>query len=129
MMGDRNGNTTPLRFPIDVTDGWPPVAVETLPFERRGDEYEALAAPLFVRELSVGDRISAKVSGDGSVATWRHTYRSDRTTIWLLRLQRTDQIEITLSDLRAINCNTVGLGSAGTYSVDVPASVPWLSLT
>ena len=123
-MPNLSSHSVSLKFPLDVEEGWPPVAVESLPFERDGDEYQALTAPLFVKDLSVGDRISATVDADGSVVSWQHTYRSDRTTIWLLRLRQTDQVDDVLSALRAIDCNTVGLDSVGSYSVDVPGSVP-----
>jgi hypothetical protein len=115
--------TTSLKFSLQVEDGWPPVAVESLPFERRGEDYEALFAPLFVKNLSVGDRIAVTVDDDDSVVSWQHTHRSSRTTIWLLRLRQTNEIAAALSNLRSIGCNTVGLDSVGSYAIDIPDSV------
>jgi hypothetical protein len=113
-----------LKFPLDVEDGWPPAGVESLPVEVRDGEYEILDAPLYIKDVSVGDRIAATLGDDGLVSSWRHIGRSDRTTIWLLRLRQTDSIAPALSKLRSIGCNTVSMDALGSYAVDVPRSVP-----
>ena len=112
-----------LKFPLQVVEGWPPVAVESLPFEKTVDGLRVLVPPLFIKDLSVGDIISAQKGEEDLVELWRHVRRSNRTTIWLLRLRQTHQIEKVLSELRALGCDTVGLESAGCYSVDVPECV------
>jgi hypothetical protein len=85
----------------------------------------ALVSPLFVRDLSVGDVIEATLDDDGHrVESWRHVSRSGRTTIWLLRMQPSVTINKVLEQLRGMGCNTVSLEDLGTYSVDVPESVP-----
>jgi hypothetical protein len=110
-------------FPLQVEDGWPPVAVEGLPFEQTADGFRVLVAPLFVKNLSVGDVISIETEADDLVKSWHHVIRSKRTTIWILRLQDSNQIAAALTELRALGCNSVGLDSAGSYSVDVPEKV------
>jgi hypothetical protein len=110
---------------LDVEDGWPPVAVESLPFQVAPDGYVALVSPLFVRDLSVGDVIDATLDAGGKrVESWHHVVRSGRSTIWLLRLDRSNTIDAVLTRLRGLGCNTVTFEQAGTYSVDVPESVP-----
>ena len=118
-----NSDQTALGFPLEVKDGWPPVALESLPFERTAQGHIALAAPLFVKDLSVGDVIRVTLRDDGAVGSWEHVFRSSRTTIWLLRLKQPNAIEATLSALRALGCNTVGSEELGSYAIDVPEDV------
>lgn len=114
-----------LVFPLDVEDGWPPVAAESLPFRVTPDGYLAVAPPLFVKDLSVDDIIDVTFEADSHrVLTWRHVARSGRTTIRLLRLRRSGTINGVLAELRTLGCNTVGLEEAGAYAVDVPETVP-----
>jgi hypothetical protein len=114
----------PLVFPLEVDDGWPPAAVESLPFQKTPDGLLALVAPLFVKDLSVGDLIEAELGPERQVESWRHLARSGHTTIWLLRQARTGSIGPVLARLRQLGCATVSLEDAGAYSVDVPESVP-----
>jgi len=115
--------TVVLKFPLQVEDGWPPVAVEALPFEPTDRGYRALVAPLFVKDLSVGDIILATLEDDNLVDSWSHVQRSGRTTVWLLRQTKTNQIDPALAALRALGCNSVRLDSAGCYAIDVPETV------
>lgn len=113
-----------LNFPLNVEDGWPPVAAECLPFKVTPDGYVALSPPLFVKDLSVGDVINATLDAeDYRVTSWRHVTKSGHTTVWLLRIRRTNTIEAVLLELRDLGCNTVELKEAGVYSVDVPELV------
>lgn len=111
-----------LSFPLEDEDGWPPVSVECLPFRKVGDDYEVLDAPLFIKDMSVGDILSVTLEAD-LVSAWRHVKRSDRSTFWLGRLQTTDQIDIVLGELRELGCNTAGGPALGTYAIDVPGTV------
>lgn len=113
-----------LQFPLEVVEDWPPVALESIPFERRTGGYLALAAPLFVKDLSVGDLIAPKLDNEVKVLTWTHVARSKNTTVWLLRLRKSDAISNALSSLRALGCNTVEFEAGGSYSIDVPGLVP-----
>jgi hypothetical protein len=113
-----------LSFNLDVQDGWPPVAVESLPFRKTGNCYLALSAPLFVKDLSADDLISVRFSENLTVTDWKHISRSGRTTIWLLRLKRPNNIEHVLSQLRELGCSTSGTDTLGSYAIDVPVNVP-----
>lgn len=125
MASKENKRVVSLKFALEVEDGWPPVSVESLPFEMKStEEYLLLKPPLFVKDLSVGDVISAlKFNQDGSLISWQHTVRSARTTVWLLRLKQTDEIKRALDSLRKLGCNTVGLDLVGCYSIDVPDTI------
>lgn len=113
-----------LKFSLDVEDGWPPVAVESLPFRVRSDGYQLLTVPLFVKDLSVGDVIAVVEQANDLVLAWRHVHRSKNTTIWLLRLGPTDQIKTVLTEVRELGCNTSTFDSGGSFAIDLPASVP-----
>jgi Domain of unknown function (DUF4265) len=112
-----------LSFPLKVEDGWPPVAVECLPFEKTSEGYRALVSPLFVEDLSVDDMIKADVDDEHQVNSWTHIHRSNRTTIWLLRLKTPNQIEDVLSRLQELGCNSGRFETGGCYTIDVPAVV------
>lgn len=118
--------TVSLGFVLEIEDGWPPVAVESLPFATGlvVEEYRLTKPPLFVKDLSVDDLIAVnEFDLEGNVVSWRHIVRSQRTTIWLLRLRQTEDIKRALSELRELGCNTVGLDSVGCYSIDVPENL------
>jgi hypothetical protein len=111
-----------LLFTLHVTDDWPPVAIEAISCTTQDDGYKINAAPLFVKDLSVGDIINTTLNADGHVLKWKHKQQSDNSTIWLLRLARNNNIDMVLEELRALDCNTTELIQFGVYSVDIPAS-------
>lgn len=89
-----------------------------------GRRFEILHPPMFIKDLSVGDVIDATVNDLGQVEAWCHHTRSEHTTIWLLRLKESCEIESCLAALRALGCFTVG-GSPhlGSYAIDVPPAL------
>lgn len=112
-------------FPLEVVDGWPPLASEALPFEIVDGGYRAMVAPLFIKDLSVGDvlRIEADPTS-AEVKSWVHLSRSGNSTIWILRVCGSDQPHEALARVRELGCNTVTLGDLGIYAIDVPTEVP-----
>lgn len=124
-MSSPTGSIQRFDFPLEVEDGWPPVAVECLPFRVVPGGYVALVPPLFVKDLSVGDIIHVtREAGGCRVLSWRHVARSECTTIWLLRLRHSETIHVVLTELRKLSCNTVGAADLGVYSIEVPEAVP-----
>lgn len=113
-----------LKFGLEIEDGWPPVAVESLPFRVTEAGYLALSAPLFVKDMSAGDVISVRLSENDDVESWEHVCRSQRSTVWLLRLKTPNRIDESLARARAMTCNTAAVDSLGCYNIDVPADVP-----
>lgn len=114
-----------LEFPLEIEDGWPPVAVECLPFRRVPEGYVALVPPLFVKDLSVGDIIHVTCEPGGHrVLSWQHVARSASTTIWLLRMRRSETIRTVLETLRGLSCNTGASEVLGVFAIEVPAAVP-----
>lgn len=113
-----------LTFALDVEDDWPPVASECLPFARVDDGYRLLVAPLFVKDLSVGDVLACTFVGEThEVQSWRHVAKSDRSTYWLLGHVDNEALPDGLARLRALGCNTASGEQLGVHSVDVPADI------
>jgi hypothetical protein len=123
-MSNSEASNISLKFHLEIEDGWPPVAVESLPFQVSAEGYKCLVAPLFVKDLSVGDVVAARLDDDNAVEDWSHVTRSLHTTIWLLRIKQPNGIAEALAALRDLGCNTVGLDAAGCYAIDVPEAIP-----
>jgi hypothetical protein len=112
-----------LTFPLSVEDDWPPVSTESLPFTETDDGFLAQVAPLFVKDLSVGDLLNVTLGPNNIVQSWTHNQRSSRSTIWLLRLKEGPEIIQILQKLRDLDCNTVTMDTLGCYSIDVPETI------
>jgi len=111
-----------LLFDLKVEDDWPPVAVEGLPCTEIPSGYRVEAAPLFLKGLSAGDEISVSRSQAGHVSEWSYLRKSDRTTIWLLRISKPGDVSAALDELHRMNCNTAQLPAYGCYAIDVPGT-------
>lgn len=85
--------------------------------------FEVQVPPLFVRDISVGDVLSASFDEKGDVASFRHVSRSGASTIWLLRLEPGADVMSVMAKLRATGCLTVALDDLGCYAASVPESV------
>lgn len=116
-----------LSFVLEIEEGWPPAAVECLPATRVGAGYQVLVPPLFVKDLSVGDVVHIDEEEEQGIFAWRHLERSGHTTIWLLRLQRSDEVDRMLASalerLRELGCFTSSMESWGAYAIDLPGTV------
>ena len=112
-----------LQFPLDREDDWPPAGNESLPFDKLSDGYRLLVAPLFINNLSVDDIIDVVEDDNRFVKSWNHIRKSQRTTVWLLRLAEDNQIDVALEELQSLGCNTVGLPLFGCYAADVPEEI------
>jgi hypothetical protein len=117
----RNTNRRSLSFPLDVEEDWPPVAIESLPFDTEEAGFRLLLPPLFVKGLSVGDVITVRERAE-RVSSWKHKVRSEHSTIWLLRLKRdaTRGIKSVLERAHRLGCTSTGLPKFGAYAIDVP---------
>jgi hypothetical protein len=122
-MSDLQQDVQSLSFQLEVEEGWPPVAVESLPFRVAGGGYECQVAPLYVKDLAIGDLIEAAYDEDGTVSTWSHLRRSNHSTIWLLRTKSPNNLPDVLRRLRVLGCSTVGLEAEGSYAIDVPGEL------
>jgi hypothetical protein len=119
-----NSNKVNFKFPLEIEDDWPPVPVESLPFDIKPNGYELLTPPLFVKELSVGDIIEVTLDPvNENVLSWQYIKKSKRTTIWLLQMEKSDTVEPVLEKLRKLGCNTSGIKKIGINSIDLPESI------
>ena len=119
-----NASVIELHFVLNIVDEWPTVAVEGILCSKIAGWYQIKSPPMFVKGLSVGDQVAVDFDPEGKVISWKISDRSDRTTIWILRIGPQDNISAVLHELQAISCETVQLPTLGCYSVDVPAEVP-----
>lgn len=119
--GQRKTSRRSLSFPLDVEDDWPPVAIESLPFEAEEGGFRLLVPPLFAKGLSVGDVITVR-ERVGRVSSWKHKVRSEHSTIWLLRLKRdaTRDIKRVLERAHSLGCTSTGVPQFGACAIDVP---------
>ena len=120
---DGNFMSVSLQFALPMDEDWPPIGSESLPFDKVGKGYRCLSVPLFVKDLSVGDVIEINKSSGIFIESWCHIERSNRSTLWLLRLSDNPPIQNCLVALRLLECNTTGLDEFGCYAVDIPESV------
>jgi hypothetical protein len=116
------GSQDSLTFRLAVEDGWPPVAAECMPCAVDQGGFRMLAAPLFVRELSLDDIISITEEENGQIWSWQHIYKSANSTVWFLTIGDTS-IEEPLVHLTALGCSVVRFPVAGVISLNVPPSV------
>ncbi len=116
-------STEYLSFLLDVVDGWPPVGVECLPVRETPRGHEVLAAPLFVRDVSVGDVLLVERDDQERVTSFMHAFRSSHSTIWLLRTGPGVDVEQVLEEVRNVGCSTTALDRLGAYSICVPSNV------
>lgn len=121
----RVGTKRSVSFPLDVEEGWPPVAMESLPFEVVPGGVKLLVAPLFVKKLSVGDVITVR-QRLGRVASWKHKQRSGHSTVWLLRTGSGASAGIArvLKRLHVLGCSCSNGEQLGVYAIDVPPETP-----
>lgn len=127
-MNNASNQVLSFTFPLFVEDGWPPVAAESLPFLRAEGGFRLQAAPLFIKDMSVGDLLNITFGPENVVESWNHIHRSARSTIWLLRLKETTEISTALEKMRSLGCNTVKVETFGCYSIDVPEEVSILDV-
>lgn len=114
-------STNKLKFILDVEEDWPPVAIEALPCTAQRGGFRIETAPLFVKGISNGDVVSVEFDANENVCRWEHLEKSARTTIWLLRIADSPDIDSILEQARSLKCNTTGLKQFGCYAIDVPA--------
>ena len=115
-------NKFELHFCLDVEDEWPPVSIEGVLVTAVEGQFRIETPPLFVKGLSVGDILNVNFDSEKNVTSWQHVSRSNRSTIWLMRLSEPANIEKTLDELESHHCQVIKLPSLGSYSIDVPES-------
>jgi hypothetical protein len=111
-------------FALEIEDGWPPVATESIWCERRDGNYQLKSIPLFIRGLAVGDIVAATPDKESRQI---HDYDvldvSGHSVIWMLNPVKLDIAEF-ISELEALGCKVAtGLLGYNHYAIDVPPEV------
>jgi len=116
--------TQNLLFPLVVdAAGWPPVGSESIPAEvHTNGNFSIVKPPLFVKDLSVCDRISVEFDDRGAVRSWKHVQRSGNSTVWVLQGAASNLDELA-SHFLELKCNIERFSEIGLFSVDVPPHV------
>lgn len=108
-------------FTLKVEDGWPPVAKEGLVFSKVEGGFRLEVAPLFVKDLSVGDVLDLKAADADQVLSWKHVSASRRSTVWVMDFGDRELPNV-LAELKGMGCNLERLNSFNYVAVDVPES-------
>lgn len=125
---------TALIFPIRRKNDWPPAPIgsECIPCTVEGDNYRVLVAPLFIKNLSVGDLIRIEAGKIENVKKWKHVEKSRNSVIWIMSRMPTNAalFKSVLDKLKSLNCFISSLEHLGHYSICVPgeckiAKVDW----
>lgn len=107
----------------DEDDDWPPVTTECMPFQDLGSgRYLLLVAPLFVRDLSVGDVLILEVSAEGIVWEWAHEKKSRNSTVWVIDFQQ-DHFEDVMKKFLSLGCNVSRSPEFDVAAISVPENV------
>lgn len=112
-----------VRFALDIGDGWPPVATESVWCSRSGDVYELLNAPFFIDGLAFGDKFTARPDEiNGCIFEFAVVQESGHSLAWVMNndgLDFTEWKQLLLEQ----GCSVEGFAAFGLHSIDVPASV------
>ncbi len=108
-------------FALEIEDGWPPVATESIWCERRDGTYQIKSIPLFIRGLAVDDIVAATPDKESRQI---HDYDvlevSGHSVIWMLNPVKLDITEF-IGELEALGCKVAtGLLGYNHYAIDVP---------
>lgn len=108
-------------FPLNIENGWPPVATESMWCERAGGNYKLQSIPLFVRGLAWGDVIAATPDKQSRrIEHYEVRELSGHSVIWMLNPVKLDISEF-ITELQAMGCKVAtGLLGYHHYAIDVP---------
>jgi hypothetical protein len=103
-------------------DGYPPSAWERLWANRLSDgSYEIDNLPFYVRDISLGDRVSA-VERDGELHFDKLLLRS-RNSIVRVRVRNLEQVELIRQELRGIGVESELSDLPGLFAALLPSDV------
>lgn len=108
-----------LIFKLETDDGWPPVVKECIVYSDCELGCQVEVAPLFIKDLSVGDVIKVDKGVFGDVISWEHVERSNRSTVWIM-VYGDYSIEKFLDALKSFGCNVERFEEYQYFAIDVP---------
>ena len=111
-----------LQFALDVEDGWPPVATESVWCMVEGDIFVLQNAPFFIKGLAWGDKFRAVPdSVNGCIFDFELFEASGHSLAWVLNNEGSD-FSPHKAKLHDLGCRTEGFPAFKLWSIDVPAT-------
>jgi hypothetical protein len=108
-----------IHFAFDVSDGWPPVAGESLwATGLDGDRYLVDNIPFFILGVALNDVVEAQVRPDGCLDFVRKLTGGGHSTLRILG--SADNRDHHIEQLQALGCGIEGSGFGDLFAVDVP---------
>lgn len=112
-----------LSFALNIEDGWPPVASESVWCELIEGGYKLVNAPFFISGIAYGDIFKADLDEvNGHVFEFEILEESGNSLVWVMNKERVD-ITTSLKELDSIGCRVEGFSEFNLYSIDIPSSV------
>jgi len=108
-----------LVFVLEVDDGWPPVATESLVCTPLSAGFKIEVPPFFIKNMSVGDVIQVDRNVKGEVVSWSHIVKSRRSTMWIM-VTNHHKIEDSIECLKNLKCNVERFAEFNYFSIDIP---------
>ena len=113
-----------LRFALDVEDGWPPVATESVWCKVEGDIFELQNAPFFIKGLAWGDKFRAVPDPvNGCIFDFNLVEHSGHSLAWVL-VNEGSNFAFNKAKLLELGCRVEGFPAYKLWSIDVPGAVP-----
>lgn len=118
-----------LCFALDVEDGWPPVATESVWCERVGDVYTLVNAPFFINGLAYGDTFIAEPDQtNGYIFEFQIAESFGHSSVWVISSDAMD-FKDEKQGLVRLGCSIEGFSTFHLYAVNIPAAVDSLSIS
>jgi hypothetical protein len=112
--------SVPVRIPLAVEDGWPPVDRESVwAIPAGGDEFVVDSVPVFALDLSVGDVVLAPDAG-GVREFARRIRVGTHATFRFVALGDASDTAAVVDRLRRLGASVVASSFAGLWGIDVP---------
>ncbi|MHB1058722.1 MAG: DUF4265 domain-containing protein [Rhodanobacter sp.] len=112
-----------LTFVLEVEEGWPPVATESLICSVSETNFQVEVPPFFIKDMSVGDVIRVDRNEKGEVVSWSHVVKSPNSTMWIMMIGE-HSIEDSIECFKGLKCNVERLIEFNYFSIDIPVECP-----
>ncbi|AMM22076.1 hypothetical protein AX769_20395 [Frondihabitans sp. PAMC 28766] len=110
-----------IDVPLEVVDGWPPVAVETLDsWREEGDTAVVESIPVFALDLSRGDTALTSPGPDGILRFEGRTRRGGHATFRFITLEGDEPVRPVVERLRQLGADVVPTSFPALWALDVP---------
>ena len=109
-------------FVLDVRDGWPPVAVETLWVSQvGGDTYEVENIPFFAKDVALGDLVAGRLREDRTLEFVGVVQRGGHSTLRVICLEQ-EHVNRVAGKLHDVGCAIERSPFPRMFAIDVPSA-------